>query len=129
MAFVWNRFSYDVEPVSREPERADFVKEQKSALLCPFMIGIMAAIVFQGMLRDGATTWMPSYVAETYHIGNEISILTGVTIPIFGILCLKITAFSLASERCQHCDCACSPVIAPRFPLLCRQFLLAVCTV
>lgn len=92
MAFVWNRFSYDVEPVSREPERADFVKEQKSALLCPFMIGIMAAIVFQGMLRDGATTWMPSYVAETYHIGNEISILTGVAIPIFGILCLKITS-------------------------------------
>ena len=91
MAFVWNRFSYDVEPVSREPV-ASLEKERKSKLFCPFMIGIMVAIVFQGMLRDGVTTWMPSYMAETYNINNVISILTGVAIPIFGILCLKITS-------------------------------------
>jgi OPA family glycerol-3-phosphate transporter-like MFS transporter len=47
----------------------------------------MIPIVLQGMLRDGITTWMPSFIAESFHLGNEISILTGVLLPIFSIGC------------------------------------------
>ena len=50
----------------------------------------MAAIVFQGILRDGVTTWMPSYLAQTYDLSNSISILTGVVMPVFGIFCYQI---------------------------------------
>lgn len=57
----------------------------------PMMIAIMLAIVFQGSLRDGIATWMPSYISETYNLGNSISILTGVILPIFSILCLQLS--------------------------------------
>lgn len=70
------------------------VKEKGKAkhLFTPVMIGIMAAIVLQGMLRDGVTTWMPSYITETYNLSTASSILTGVILPIFSILCFQLAA-------------------------------------
>ena len=61
-------------------------------LFSPMMIGVMLAIVMLGMLRDGITTWMPTYIADTYQLGNLISILTGVILPLFSIICVQITA-------------------------------------
>ncbi len=61
-------------------------------LFAPMMIGVMLAIVMLGMLRDGITTWMPSYIADTYQLSNLISILTGVILPLFSILCVQVTA-------------------------------------
>lgn len=57
------------------------------AVLC----AIFAAIVFQGSLRDGVTTWMPSYICETFSLGTSVSILTGVILPVFGIVSLSVT--------------------------------------
>lgn len=54
---------------------------------------IMLAIVLQGTLRDGITTWMPSYISETYGLSSFVSILTGVLLPLFGVLCFQITAW------------------------------------
>lgn len=56
------------------------------------LIGIMVAVVLQGLLRDGVTTWMPSYIAETYSLGSATSILTGVVLPLFSILCLQLAS-------------------------------------
>lgn len=70
-------------------------KEQRSLfsgnlrLLLPV---IMFAIVMQGSLRDGITTWMPGYLAETFRLDSSLSILSGVTLPIFSIICLEITS-------------------------------------
>ncbi len=50
------------------------------------MVGILLAIISIGILRDGVTTWMPSYIAETYHLGNRVSILTGVLLPVFSMI-------------------------------------------
>lgn len=54
---------------------------------------IMVIIILQGSLRDGVTTWMPSYISETYALGSAVSILTGVVLPIFHIICNR---FALA---------------------------------
>lgn len=61
----------------------------KSFLL---LAGIMAAIMLQGMLRDGVTTWMPSYISETFHLDSKIAILTGVILPVFSILTFQLTS-------------------------------------
>lgn len=58
----------------------------------PCMLGVMLAIILQGMLRDGVTTWMPSFVAETYHFGNAVSIMTGVLLPVFSIVSFRLSA-------------------------------------
>lgn len=53
---------------------------------------IMFGIVMQGILRDGITTWMPSYIDDSFHLGSGISILTGVILPIFSIISVQVVA-------------------------------------
>ncbi len=53
-------------------------------------VAIMVAIVLQGALRDGVTTWMPTYISETFNLSSSISILSGVLLPIFSILCFQV---------------------------------------
>ena len=89
MMIVWNRFCPEIQT-----EKTTVVREKKqrvkSPLFAPVMLCIMVAIVLMGMLRDGVTTWMPSYIAETYELSNAVSILTGVVLPIFSILCFQV---------------------------------------
>lgn len=53
---------------------------------------IVLAILCQGSLRDGVDTWMPSYISETFGFETSTSILTGVLLPVFSLLCYKIAA-------------------------------------
>ena len=57
------------------------------------LAAIMLAIVLQGILRDGVSTWMPSYIAETFKLDNKISIFTGVFLPLFSIAVVQLTIF------------------------------------
>lgn len=63
----------------------------KASLISPLLLIVMGAIVLQGTLRDGVTTWMPSYIAETFHFSNEIAILVGMVLPAFSIVCHQAT--------------------------------------
>lgn len=53
---------------------------------------IMFAIVLQGILRDGVTTWMPSYISETFNLDRRAAILTGVILPVFSIGAIQLTS-------------------------------------
>ena len=94
--FVWNRNC--PSGVAAKAAGAKVVQAtgetvgRKNVLFTPHMICIMFAIVLQGMLRDGVTTWMPSYISETYNLSSIISILTGVVLPIFSIVCFRVTS-------------------------------------
>ena len=54
------------------------------------LVLVMLGIILQGILKDGVTTWMPSYISETYGLPNEISILSGVLLPMFSVLCYSL---------------------------------------
>lgn len=88
MVLMWHRFCPEIQP---EHKATDDPKKEHthSPLFAPVMLFIMLAIVLMGMLRDGVTTWMPSYIAETYQMSNSISILTCVILPIFSIVCYQ----------------------------------------
>lgn len=58
-----------------------------------YLLLIMLAIIIQGMIRDGVTTWMPTFIGETYNLGTSISILSGVILPIFSIISFEVTSF------------------------------------
>ena len=88
MAIVWQmlrgRISADTSVKEAEvttPERFRFPKEA----ICPILF-IAAAIIFQGMLRDGISSWMPTYLSEVFHLDNETSILLTVSLAIFSII-------------------------------------------
>ncbi len=90
MLFVWQRNAYEIEPVTPSLSR----KQEQGrgfTLLSPLMMGIMLPIALQGMLRDGVTTWMPSFITDTYDLSSNIAILTGVALPIFSILSFALT--------------------------------------
>ena len=67
MIILWNIFGIDADI---EKKKKYTKKSNKSILSIfnPVMIFILIAVMLQGMLRDGITTWMPSYISETYDI-------------------------------------------------------------
>ena len=88
MILVWNRYCEDAPVISIENASIQG-SSQKNFFLSPLLLCIMLTIVLQGMLRDGVTTWMPSYISETYHLSHAAAILTGVLLPLFGLLCIQ----------------------------------------
>ena len=91
MIFIWNKFALDVKPVDSK-KACSGTSVKLSTFFDGVIISIMIVIVLQGMLRDGVTTWMPSYISETYNLSSVVSILTGVVLPIFGILCIQFAS-------------------------------------
>ena len=82
MLVVWNIRATDVKTLTQRTARHSPAK----LLLSPMMLLILLAIVLQGMLRDGITTWLPSLISESFGLSNTSSILTGVLLPVFSIV-------------------------------------------
>ena len=57
------------------------------------MGSIMAGIVLHGALRDGVTNWMPTFVSESFGLDSSSAILTGVLLPVFAIVCIKVASW------------------------------------
>ncbi len=89
MLLFWLKFSVEtgVQIVSKtQNEKGNNIK---NIFFNPLVITILFIIILMGMLKDGVSTWMPSYIAETYNLSNVVSILTGVVLPVFAILCFQ----------------------------------------
>ena len=97
MLLIWLRSRFSVP----RPQAEATSKGNYRFLFSPLMIGLMIAIVCMGALRDGITTWMPSYIAETYDLSSVISILTGVILPVFSILAIQ-AASSLYRKKFKN---------------------------
>lgn len=91
MLLVWRKACPDV-PKTPTISAQTTARSGASMLLTPVMLGIMASIILMGMLKDGVTTWMPSFIAETYSLGSAAAILTGVALPVFSIICVQSAA-------------------------------------
>lgn len=57
------------------------------------MIFIGIAICIQGILKDGITTWTPSYIQEIFNFPPSFSILITVILPLFSIISIKLAGF------------------------------------
>lgn len=91
MALCWLRFCE--EPAFEKTVRGSrrvYGDRKDARLFTPLLVAIMAAIVLHGALRDGVATWMPSFVSETFRISSAVSILSGVCLPVFAIISLRL---------------------------------------
>ena len=90
MALVW------IKTCPRIPMAPPKAKEKQAGagaiLFTPMMLFVMVSIVLMGALRDGVTTWMPTYIGETYNLGTAVATLTGVALPVFAMICQKLSA-------------------------------------
>ena len=104
MLLIWNRCARDVETKKRQTAAKN--KGTVSVFFTPLVVGIMVAIALQGMLRDGVTTWMPTYISETYQLSTVISILTGVILPVFSIFSVQVSANIYCRKLTNPLACA-----------------------
>ncbi|MBP3337711.1 MAG: MFS transporter [Clostridia bacterium] len=91
MMFAWQKFCPEINATVKMSKINTLSQGETFKLFSPIMIMLMLAIIMHGVLRDGATTWMPSYISETYSVKSEISILTSVVMPIFSIFAFNVT--------------------------------------
>lgn len=81
---------FSEKQVKEEKEKTAGSKITFRMLLATGFILIAVAIVAQGMLRDGITDWVPTFIKETFNINSENAILLSVAIPIFSVISLKL---------------------------------------
>lgn len=86
MVFFWQKYC----PVLPKQIKTANSEKNKNLFKMPLLWFIILAIILQGFLRDGVTTWMPVYISQTYNLGSTISILTGVVLPLFHLGCIQI---------------------------------------
>lgn len=90
MLLVWLRRCPRLAAESGRPETADNGAREPFRF-SGLLLVILFCILLEGMLREGITTWMPSFISESFHLSSSISILTGVILPLFSILIYNVT--------------------------------------
>jgi len=82
--------------VKPEESTTDGAKDKKkgSFIAYVFLSGIALlapVIIIQGALRDGVTTWLPTYINEVFGVDTSGSILTASILPLFAIASITLT--------------------------------------
>lgn len=70
---------------------------------------IALGIIAQGLLRDGVTNWMPSYLAESFHISEENAIIAAVVPAITSIVSFAL--FNAVHRKWFKNEVFCAAVI------------------
>lgn len=87
--------------ISQEPQEKTPLDKAIWTLIPVILVGIAV----QGMLRDGITTWMPTFISETFDMGSSVSILTGVALPIFHMIVSMCTYWILKKMKHNVFNC------------------------
>ena len=82
-----------------------------------FLALIMPGIMLQGMLRDGVTNWMPSFLLETFGLSEENSIVSTVILAIFTMI--SYSAFGALQKRFFKNEVTCAAAIFGASALIC----------
>lgn len=91
-AFSWIYHTWRLKwipPETKNP-REELEKPGKIGLSDMFraapLLPVILIIALHGVLKDGITTWMPAYMADTFGTSTELSILTTAVLPVFSII-------------------------------------------
>lgn len=74
---------------------------------------LLISLAIQGLLRDGISTWTPSYLSETFELDTAISILISVVLPICSIFAYRIC--SLILKKCKGNEILCAMLLFGAF--------------
>lgn len=64
------------------------------------LIPIMVIIILHGILRDGITTWMPTFINDVFNKSTSTSILISSLLPVFSIMSLIFAR--MISKKCNN---------------------------
>lgn len=105
--------TYNSESIVRT-NNSSAIPQQKQGFSFPReavfpLIFIAIGIIFQGMLRDGVTNWMPSFLSEVFNMSNSTSILCTVSLAVFSMVAI-IVAGALY-KKCFKNEVSCAATI------------------
>lgn len=97
VAVVWILTIFRIEKNTQEVEiyvaaKKVIGKSNFSKAAIALLSIIMVTNIFQGLLRDGISTWMPTYMADIFKFNSESAIFTGVALPIASLAISSVTA-------------------------------------
>ncbi len=98
-AFVWLFVSKKLlKEIAFTAAAKETVKSEESLALPKVLMlilpVILLSIAMQGMLRDGISTWLPTFLTESFRLESVVSILVGVALPIMHVL-VNLIAYKL----------------------------------
>jgi OPA family glycerol-3-phosphate transporter-like MFS transporter len=108
--------------ISEEKAEISVPTSSQKALPIPLYIFgslalIMPGIMLQGMLRDGVTNWMPSFLLETFGLNEENSIVSTVILAIFTMI--SYSAFAALQKRFFKNEVTCAATIFGGSAVIC----------
>lgn len=100
IAFIWINgmkrivhFSKNIVQEEKETARTERPAAYISyynLIISSGLIFIIIGVISQGIVKDSVSTWMPSYISETFNVEASLSILSAVVLPVFSALSVKI---------------------------------------
>ena len=96
-------------PVREAPDLSCTNVAERKKLPPTFLLPVlltMLAILCQGILRDGVTNWMPSYMCEAFSLPEEQAILSTVILAVFSVV--SFAFFSFINERLFRNELRCA---------------------
>lgn len=107
MGIIWWKHCpvIDMTPAEKTAENTG---KKALKLGFPFIIlAVMPIIVLQGALRDGVQTWMPKFIINSFNLaGFKAILLTGLVLPLFAILCMRVTSKIYQNKITNELLCA-----------------------
>lgn len=91
MALILQKYCINVLPLKREKQ--EITTEKTNSFFKPVFFIILIPIIIHGAIRDGISTWLPSYLTEIYNMPSSSSILSGVMLPIFTLACVQTVSY------------------------------------
>lgn len=110
MAVIWIIGFEKIEKCGKDPEEdvadvdndestaANTVNAGQQAWLGSGILMVLFPVIIHGMLKDGVTTWVPTYITETFLTSPAFSILVTTVLPI-----VNLTGAYLAQYLYQKC--------------------------
>lgn len=62
-------------------------------MLASGLIFFAVAVIMEGILKDGVTTWTPTYISEVFHLGSVVSILATTLLPIINLVGVYVSDY------------------------------------
>ncbi|MBQ9544173.1 MAG: MFS transporter [Clostridia bacterium] len=89
------KINVGIEKKKAEDPDGQAVNKTPSVKLWDIIPFVIISMAFQGLLRDGITTWTPNYLKETFSLDVAKSILLTVLLPISSIVFYRLSALAL----------------------------------
>ena len=94
--WIWSIPKFSEKRVFMEEEKSEaqgIFEKNSGALPLASLLFLGVAVLFQGILKDGITTWTPSYIIEVFKMPASFSIMITVLLPLLNIVFYKFGGY------------------------------------